>query len=92
MPATFYTNRDAPAAGAGLRSTPRDYAAFLRAYHNHQLLPEALRTEMETDQFPEATRTAFGRQTTRGSSRIPLPPAACSLAPSLSRPPPPSVL
>ena len=60
MPATFYTNQEAPAAGAGLRSTPRDYAAFLRAYYTHQLLPAALRTEMETDQYPAATRTAFG--------------------------------
>eukprot|EP01050_Picozoa_sp_SAG11_P011881 SAG11_NODE_1287_length_5299_cov_7.428654_5_plen_62_part_01 len=59
MPSTRYTNIIAPAAGAGVRSTPRDYGMFLDAYYNHELLPAPLRLEMETDQYPLATRTAF---------------------------------
>jgi CubicO group peptidase (beta-lactamase class C family) len=58
MPSTRFTNTLNPAAGAGITSTPRDYAAFLRAYFTHGLVSEAGRIEMETDQYPLAQRSA----------------------------------
>ena len=59
MSNTRYTSPSNPALGAGITSTPRDYAAFLRAYFTHELLPEALRAEMEIDQYPLA-RSVLG--------------------------------
>ena len=58
MPATRWSNTANPAAGAGLISTPRDYASFMRGYFTHSLVSESTRTEIETDQYPAATRGA----------------------------------
>jgi CubicO group peptidase (beta-lactamase class C family) len=58
MPQTRFANQLNPAAGAGLTSTPRDYAQFLRAYFLHSLVSEAGRAEMEADQYPQAQRSA----------------------------------
>ena len=58
MPQTRFTNELNPAAGAGLISTPRDYAQFLRAYFSHNLVSQAGRAEMEADQYPQAQRSA----------------------------------
>eukprot|EP01043_Picozoa_sp_COSAG02_P016159 COSAG02_NODE_706_length_18259_cov_10.340253_5_plen_309_part_00 len=58
MPSTRFANEINPAAGAGLISTPRDYAAFLHAYFSHEIVSETSRTEMETDQYPQALRSA----------------------------------
>ena len=58
MPATRWGNTENPAAGAGLVSTPRDYSAFLRSYFTHEIVGESWRTEIETDQYPLAERSA----------------------------------
>lgn len=58
MPSTSWNNVGNPAAGAGLTSTPRDYRSFMHSYFNHELISTESRTAMETDQYPQAARSA----------------------------------